>query len=94
MALGIDRNEVLSELSRMAECIPRPPTIVGSSGPSTTSAAPWNYLDGRPLPEVALHLAETPCSPIGMNRPKDATRDLFARSWNGPNTPNLRLVKG
>jgi hypothetical protein len=45
------------------------------------------YLDDRPLTEVALHLAEAPCSPIGMKSPQDATLALFS-------TPTLRLVKG
>ena len=44
------------------------------------------YLDGRPVVEVALHLAECPCSPLGMGRPRDAARELFA-------APTLRLVK-
>jgi hypothetical protein len=45
------------------------------------------YLDDRSLTEVALHLAESPCSPIGMKSPRDATLALFS-------TPTLRLVKG
>ena len=49
------------------------------------------YLDGRPLVEVALHLAEAPCGPIGMARPRDAARELFTQTGTGP---RLRLVKG
>jgi hypothetical protein len=45
------------------------------------------YLDDRSLTEVALHLAESPCSPLGMNNPREATLALFS-------TPALRLVKG
>lgn len=36
------------------------------------------YLDGRSLPEVALHPAEAPAGPIGMERPKDEARQLFS----------------
>jgi hypothetical protein len=45
------------------------------------------YLDGRPLVEVALHLAQAPCSPLGMVSPRRTTMALFA-------APALRLVKG
>lgn len=44
------------------------------------------YLDDRSLTEVALHLAESPCSPLGMQSPREATRALFA-------TPVLRVVR-
>ena len=44
------------------------------------------YPPGRPLRERALMLAESPCSPIGMDSPKRATLELFGR-------PQLRLVK-
>lgn len=37
--------------------------------------------------ELSLPLAETPCSPIGMNRPRDMARELFSALA-------LRLVKG
>jgi len=39
-----------------------------------------------PMALGALHLAEAPCSPIGMDRPRDVARELFA-------SPALRLVK-
>ncbi len=44
-------------------------------------------LDGRPLLEVALQLAEAPCGPLGMESPLKTTTALFAGSA-------LRLVKG
>lgn len=44
------------------------------------------YLDERTLTEVALHLAEAPCSPIGMKSPREATVALFS-------TPALRLIR-
>jgi hypothetical protein len=45
------------------------------------------YLDGRPLPEGALHLADAPCGPIDMERPRDVARELFSASA-------LHLVNG
>lgn len=44
------------------------------------------HLDGRALTEVALHLAESPCSPLGMQTPRAVTVSLFS-------TPTLRLVR-
>ena len=41
---------------------------------------------GLPLLARALSLAESPCSPIGMDSPKRATVELFAK-------PQLRVVK-
>jgi uncharacterized protein DUF6933 len=38
------------------------------------------------LLEVALHMADAPCSPIGMNSPRRATIELFSK-------PRLRLVE-
>jgi len=31
------------------------------------------YLDGRPLLDVSLHLAECPCGPLRMRPPRDET---------------------
>ena len=36
------------------------------------------YLDGRPLLDVALHLADTPCGPLRMDSPRHVTAALFA----------------
>jgi hypothetical protein len=44
------------------------------------------YLDQRSLLEVALHLTDSPCSPLGMNNPPEATLTLFS-------APGLRLVR-
>ena len=44
------------------------------------------YLDDRSLTEVALHLSDSPCSPLGMNNPREATLALFS-------APGLRLVR-
>jgi len=87
MALGVERGSALAEMSSMAEC-----TVAGTNDRRVLGTINEfgrmldSYLDGRPLPEVALHLAEAPCSPLGMDRPRDAARELFAAA-------NLRLVK-
>lgn len=89
MAIGVeDRKTVLAEIAAMAECSVAPTNdrrVLGTI--NDFGRALDFYVDGRPLPEVALHLAETPCSPIGMNRPRDVAREAFS-------SPALRLVKG
>lgn len=52
------------------------------------------YLDGRSLVEVALHLAESPCSPLKMESPGSATLARFDHVGADRNKPMLRLVKG
>lgn len=89
MAIGIeDRQAVLVEMEAMGECIVASTNdrrVLGTI--NDFGRALDFFVDGRPLPEVALHLAETPCSPIGMERPRDVARKLFS-------LPALRLVKG
>lgn len=95
MALGIDRQAVLAEMATMNECIVAPTNdrrVLGTV--NDFGRALDYYVDGRPLPEVALHLAETPCSPIGMDSPRRATIELFAKVVQDPTRPALRLVKG
>lgn len=80
MALGIDRKEVLSEMSRMAECIVATTNdrqVLGTV--NDFGRALEFYVDGRPLPEISLRLAETPCGPIAMERPKDVARRMLGR---------------
>ena len=43
-------------------------------------AAPYRLVEGASLVEVALWLAETPCSPIDMNSPERETQAAFAES--------------
>ncbi|GAC1494954.1 MAG: hypothetical protein NVS1B5_20240 [Gemmatimonadaceae bacterium] len=43
-------------------------------------AAPYRLVEGASLVEVALWLAETPCSPIDMNSPDRETQTAFAES--------------
>lgn len=89
MAIGVeDRKAVLAEMAAMQECIVAPTNDRRVLGTINDFGRTLDfYVDGRPLPEVALHLAETPCSPIGMNRPRDVARELFS-------LPALRLLKG
>lgn len=95
MAIGIDRKAVLSEIGAMGECIVAPTNDRRVLGTINDFGRMLEvYLDGRPIVEVALHLAEAPCGPLEMARPRDAARELFARSWIGSNRPNLRMVKG
>jgi hypothetical protein len=87
MALAVDRQQALSEMAAMAECIVAPTNDRRVLGTINDFGRMLEvYLDGRPMPEVALHLAEAPCSPIGMERPMDVARQLFSG-------PALRLVK-
>lgn len=79
MALGIDRRKALAEMAAMHECI-----LTGTNdrrvlGTMNDFGRMLDfYLDGRSLAEVSLHLAEAPCSPLAMGRPRDAARELFA----------------
>ena len=43
-------------------------------------AAPYRLVEGASLLEVALWLAQTPCSPIAMNSPERETQAAFAES--------------
>jgi hypothetical protein len=95
MALGIDRKAVLAEMGAMSECVVAPTNDRRVLGTINDFGRMLEvYLDGRPVVEVALHLAEAPCGPLKMGRPRDAARELFAQRWIGSNKPNLRLVKG
>jgi hypothetical protein len=95
MALGVDRQEALAEMAAMGECIVAPTNsrqvlgVINDFG----KAIGW-YLEGRTLPEAALHLAETPCGPLKMESPRRATRAFFEQLGSLANKPALRLVKG
>jgi hypothetical protein len=95
MALGIDRKAVLAEMAAMGECVVASTNDRRVLGTINDFGRMLEvYLDRRALPEVALHLAEAPCSPIGMERPKDAARELFAQVGSAPTRPTLRLLNG
>lgn len=86
--LGLDQYKIASELAAMGPC-----TVTGTNDRRVPGS--MNdfvrmldaYLDGRPLVEVSLHLAEAPCSPLGMESPRRRTVALSTG-------PALRLVKG
>jgi hypothetical protein len=95
MALGIDRQHALSEITAMSECIVAPTSSRQVLGTINDFGRMLEaYLDGRPLPEVALHLSEAPCSPIAMESPRRATIALFEQVRSESNKPALRLVRG
>jgi hypothetical protein len=88
MSLGVDRPKALAEMGAMSTCVLAPTNDRRVLGTINAFGRRLEaYLDRRPLPEVAMHLAEAPCSRIGMERPRDVARELFA-------APELRLVKG
>lgn len=88
MALGIGRQMVMAEMSAMSESVLAGTNDRRALGTMNDFGRMLDfYLDARPLVEVALHLAEAPCGPLKMGRPRDAARDLFAAA-------GLRLVKG
>lgn len=95
MAIGIeDRSAMLAEMRAMGECIVTPANdrrVLGTINDfgRTLGIA----VERHPLPEVALLLATIPCSPIGMEYPKDVARELFARVVQNPTRATLRLVK-
>jgi hypothetical protein len=92
MALGVDRKEALSEMTAMNDCTVAPTNdrrVLGTINDFGRMLEA--YLDGRPLPEVALHLAEAPCGPIGMERPMDVARETFERRPSTGGHRSLRL---
>ena len=86
--LKIDPARIAAEKAAMAECIVTTTNDRQVLGSLNDFARMLDaYLDGRPLVEVALHLAEAPCRPLGMRCPKEAAQEVLSR-------PALRLVKG
>jgi hypothetical protein len=87
-ALGVETSKIVAEVETMNECVVAATNSRKVVGAMIEFAKMLDdYLDGRPLIEVALHLAETPCAPLKGGSPDDATKALFGR-------PVLRLVKG
>lgn len=86
--LKIDEGKVVAEVNAMRDLVVASTNdrrVLGSMNDFTKMLDA--YLDDRSLTEVALHLAEAPCGPLGMKSPREATLALFS-------TPALRLVKG
>lgn len=96
MAIGVeDRKAVLAEMAAMGECIVAPTNDRRVLGTINDFGRALNFFLDLPLPEIALRFAETPCSPIGMDYPKDVARELFAPgqvAFRDKQSP-LRLVK-
>jgi uncharacterized protein DUF6933 len=87
-ALNIDEGKIAVEEEAMRDFVMAPTNnrrVLGSMNDFANMLDA--YLDDRSLTEVALHLTESPCSPLGMNSPREATLALFS-------TPSLLLVKG
>lgn len=85
--LGVERPAVDTEIASMSEwrvAKTNSRQVLGSML-DFANMLEW-YLDRRSFQEVALHLAESPCSPLNMDCPTERTRKLFR-------TPALRLVK-
>jgi hypothetical protein len=86
-ALAIDPKRVATELSAMRESFVASTNdrrVLGSMNDFDRMLG--SYLDGRALLDVALHLAEAPCGPIGMASPNDETVKVLS-------APFLRLVE-
>jgi hypothetical protein len=96
MAIGIeDRQAVLAEMRAMDECIVAPTNDRRVLGTINDFGRTLDIVVERhPLPEAALLLATIPCSPIGMEYPKDVARGLFGQVVQNPTRAPLRLVKG
>jgi hypothetical protein len=88
-ALGIREAQVVAEAEVMRDLVVAPTNnrrVLGSMNDFAWMMEA--YLEDTPtLLAVALKLAESPCSPLGMKNPREATLTLFS-------APTLRLVKG
>lgn len=85
-ALGVSEDAAASEVAAMSErvvAVTNDRTVLGSLNDFSQMLP--SYLDGGSLLDAALQLSRAPCSPIGMERPRDVARAAF--------TPTLRLVK-
>ena len=81
------------EAGIQAELLEMDPVVVNKTASRTVLGSMNDFVNmlsfyppGLPLLQLALNLAESPCSPIGMDSPKQATVDLFSR-------PQLRVVR-
>jgi hypothetical protein len=87
-ALGVVEAKIAEEVGAMRELVVAPTNdrrVLGSLNDFAWMMQ--GYIEHEPsLLHVALKLSEAPCSPLGMNNPRDATRTLFGM-------PNLRLVR-
>lgn len=86
-AVGVSEAGIQSELLEME------PVVVSKTASRTVLGSMNDFVNmlsfyppNLPVLERAVMLAESPCSPIGMDSPKQATVELFGR-------PQLRLVR-
>lgn len=94
LALGIERARVAEEIAAMAECRIEKTNSRQILGSMLDFAFMLEgYLDGRPLRQVALHLAEAPCGPIAMNSPRGATVALLGQPARPAGGARLHLVR-
>jgi hypothetical protein len=86
-ALQIDYVKAAAEITAMKEFAVAATNNRQVLGSMNDFAKPLDfYLGEGTTLDAAIKLAETPCSPLGMETPKMATRALFGR-------PDLRSVK-
>ena len=86
-AIGVPSTTIQAELLEMDRVVVSKTasrTVLGSMNDFVNMLS--FYPPGLPLVQLALSLAESPCSPIGMDSPKQATVELFSR-------PSLRVVR-
>jgi hypothetical protein len=84
-ALGLAERKVAAEVRAMsayAVTVTNDRRVLGSMNDFGRMID--SYLDHRSFVEVALLLAQAPCSPIGMASPRDATMARFAARELGP----------
>jgi hypothetical protein len=78
-ALSIEESKIAAEQDGMRDFVVAQTNDRRVLGSMTDFANMLDaYLDERTLTEVALHLAEAPCGPIGMKNPREATVARFA----------------
>jgi hypothetical protein len=85
--LKIDEAKVVAEVNAMRDMVVATTNdrrVLGSMNDFVFMMD--GYVEDHSLLDVALHLAESPCGPLGMKSPRQATMSLFS-------TPTLRLVK-
>ncbi len=76
--LGVDQVVVDAELREMAEvAIPKTGSrqVLGSMNDFEVLMGAYGH--DRPLIDIALKLADAPCSPIGMRRPGEVAREVL-----------------
>jgi hypothetical protein len=79
-ALGVDASNAAAEIAAMnawTTAATNDRQVLGSMVDFAHLAKAWR--EGRTLPELASDLADAPCSPLQMERPRDVTIALFSK---------------